>query len=48
MLKLEEKGIECGPDRSNAMKVVLTTKEFEDNIALIQEVITISEQKSRK
>jgi hypothetical protein len=45
---LEEKGIECGPHRSDAMKVVLTMKEFEENKDLIREVIVIAEQKSRK
>lgn len=48
MSKLEEKGIECGPHRSDAMKVVLTAKEFEENKDLIQEVVAIAEQKSRK
>lgn len=48
MTKLEEKGIECGPHHSDAMKVVLTTKEFEENKDLIREVIVIAEHKSRK
>lgn len=48
MQKLEEKGIECGPHSSDAVKIVLTTKEFEDNIPLIQEVVAVSEWKSRK
>lgn len=48
MPKLEEKGIECGPHRSDAMKVVITGKEFDDNKALMQEVVTTAELKSRK
>jgi hypothetical protein len=48
MPRLEEKGIECGPHRSDAMKVVITGKEFDDNKALMQEVVTTAELKSRK
>ncbi len=48
MPKLEEKGIECGPHRSDAMKVVITGKEFEENKDLVQEVVTVAELKSRK
>jgi hypothetical protein len=46
--KLEEKGIESGLHRSNEMKVVITTKEFEENKDLIREVIMTAEQESRK
>ena len=46
--KLEEKGIVCGPHRAEEMKVVLTPKEFDENKDLIQELITISEQRSRR
>ena len=48
MARLEEKGIECGPSRSDAMKVVLTMKEFEENKDLIREVIALAEQGSRR
>jgi hypothetical protein len=48
MAKLEERGIECGPNRSNDMKIVLTTKELEDNKELIAEVLTAAELNSRK
>lgn len=46
--RLEDKGLECGPHRSDAMKVVITAKEFEENKELIQEVVTTAELKSRK
>lgn len=46
--RLEEKGIECGPHRANAMKIVLTMKEFEDNKDLINEILVLSEQRSRR
>jgi len=48
MPKLEETGIECGPHRADEMKVVMTAKEFEENKDLIQELITTSEQRSRR
>ena len=48
MPRLEEKGIECGPHRSAAMKVVLTSKEFEENKDLIREVVGTAEQKCRR
>jgi hypothetical protein len=48
MPKLEDKGIECGPHRADAMKVVITGKELEENKNLIQEVVTMAELKSRK
>jgi hypothetical protein len=46
--RLEEKGIECGPHRADAMKVVLTGKEFDENNDLIREVVSTAELKSRK
>ncbi len=46
--KLEEKGIECGPRRSESMKIVITMKEFEENKDLIQEIMLAAEQRSRK
>jgi len=48
MPKFEEKGIECGLHRADAMKVVITAKEFEENADLIQEVVTTAELRSRK
>jgi hypothetical protein len=48
MPRLEEKGIECGPHRSDLMKVVITTKEFEENKDLIFEIVSVAELKSRK
>lgn len=48
MPKLEEKGIECGPHRSDAMEVVITAKEFEENKDILQEVVKMAELKSRK
>ncbi len=46
--QLEEKGIECGPHRSDLMKIVLTMKEFEENHELIKQVVTVAEEISRK
>lgn len=40
--RLEEKGVECGPHRSKAMKIVITEKEFNDNKDLLQEVLNIA------
>jgi hypothetical protein len=48
MPRLEEKGIECGPHRSDAMKIVIDAKEFEENRNLVQEVVKTAELKSRK
>jgi hypothetical protein len=44
----EEKGIECGPNKADEMRVVLTMNEFEGNKEMIREVVTTAEQKSRK
>ncbi len=44
----EEKGVECGPNKADEMRAVLTMKEFEDNKEIIREAVTIAEQKSRK
>jgi len=48
MPRLEEKGIECGPQSSENMRVVITAKEFEENRDLIREAVTTAELKSRK
>ena len=48
MPRLEEKGIECGPLRSDAMRVVITSKEFDENRLLVQELVGTAELKSRK
>jgi hypothetical protein len=47
MTKLEEKGISCGPSRSNHVKIVLTAKELEENKELIAEVVSTAELNSR-
>lgn len=44
----EEKGIECGPNKADEMRVVLTMNEFQGNKEIIREVVTTAEQKSRK
>lgn len=46
--ELKERGIECGPHRSDEMRIVLTSKEFEENKSLIQNLVVISELKSRR
>jgi len=49
MKKFEDQGIECGPHRSDAiMKIILTLREVEANEALIREVLSVAEQRSRE
>ncbi|HVP11513.1 MAG TPA: hypothetical protein VMV94_10040 [Phycisphaerae bacterium] len=48
MPRLEEKGIESGPQRADAMKVVITAKELDENTDLIREVVATAELRSRK
>ena len=46
--QLEEKGIECGPNRKDEMKIVVTTKEFEETKELIRNIVVLSEMRARK
>lgn len=45
--KLREQGVECGPNGSSRMKVVLSSREFDENRDLVHQALTVAEARSR-